>query len=205
MIKNSMTDPVRGVHILDKSEPVIFPLLESERTPGRIWSQPLCGETVVDAVEDASELLCHRGICRLFPDYLFYGCLSFSLLWGVQAVFACFWSSLSLLVSWSVLSFLFSRFPPLVFSLVPPPQSCSLLPDYPDVLHLPLVSPPPLTCGFKPLHFHTEFASLLFWTSLICRFIAIFIHFLYIFYWPDYFYLFYNLFWPIFLFISILS
>lgn len=33
MIKNSMTDPVRGVHILDKSEPVIFPLLESERTP----------------------------------------------------------------------------------------------------------------------------------------------------------------------------
>lgn len=71
--------------------------------------------------------------------------------------------------------FCFRGFLPLCFHSSPP-QACALLPDYPDVLHLPLVSPPPLTCGFKPLHFHTEFAALLSWTSIICRFIAIFIH-----------------------------
>lgn len=115
------------------------------------------------------------GNLSTFSWLSFYGCLSFSLMWGVQAVFACFWSGLFLLLLCSVLSFLFSRFPPLVFSLVPP-SSCSLLPDYPDVLHLPLVSPPPLTCGFKPPHFHTEFAALLSWTTLISCCIAVFIH-----------------------------
>lgn len=194
MIKNSMTDPVRGVHTLDKSEPVIFLLLESERTPGRVWSQPLCGETVMDAVEDASELLCDRGIGRLFPDYLFTvvfhfpSCEEFRLFLLV--------SGLVYLSSFHGLCFplCFWGFLPLCFhsSLLHPAPSSLITLVFCTCLSFPLI-PSPVDLSFCISALSLLLCCLgphLFAVSLLYLFIY--------FYWPDYFYLFYNLFWPIF-------
>lgn len=144
----------------------------------------------MDAVEDASELLCDRGICRLFPDYLFTvvshfpSCEEFRLFLLVSGlVYLFFFYALCF-------PFCFPGFLPLCFhsSLLHPAPSSLITLMFCTCLSFPLLpSPVDLSLRISTL-------SLLH-CCLGLHFFAVLLMYLFIYFcWPDYFYLFYNLF-----------